>query len=178
MHNIEQLLFICITNSQTQSLLFTVSVPSCSTYVATIADSERRCLKITRKQSTFVSSCQPANDLCLLVALVRLSSGPSAVRVLSWSRGAACSVIGLAGSWSTWKKSQCHLVTLGHTAKPLLWGVFELAWCQGRLCFEYNRDEWLHSSTPPFTNTVIMHLWRMGHWHVEDMADSVWKGGV
>lgn len=52
--------------------------------------------------------------------------------VLLWSRGAAHSVIGLVGSWSTWKKSWCHLVTLGHTANCCQ-GVLEQASCQGRV---------------------------------------------
>lgn len=79
-------------------------------------------LKITRKQSTFGGSCQPANDLCPFAALVRLSSCQSAAGVLLWSRGAACGLIGVAWSCSTWKKSRCHLVTLRHAAKLLAGG--------------------------------------------------------
>lgn len=52
--------------------------------------------------------------------------------VLLWSRGAAHSVIGLVGNWSTWKKSRCHLVTLGHAANCCQ-GVLEQASCQGRV---------------------------------------------
>lgn len=157
------------------------------TYVATNTDNETRGLKITRKQSTFGGTCQPTNDLCPLAALVRLSSCQSAVSVLLWSRGAAHGLIGVAWSCSTWKKSQCHLVTLGHAAKLLHGGEggLELACCQGRVCVEHRGDESLccstlspylppvppspsslsHTppSTSPITNTVIIHLWRVGH---------------
>lgn len=94
------------------------------TYVATTGDNETRALKITRKQSTFGGGCQPANDLCPIVAPVCLSTCQSAMRcgVLLRSRGAACGLIGVAWSCSTWKKSQCHLVTLGHAAKLLAGG--------------------------------------------------------
>lgn len=92
------------------------------TYVATKRDNETRGLKITRKQSTFGGSCQPVNDLCPIAAPVYLSSCQSAAGVLLWSRGAAHSLIGVAWSCSTWKKSQCHLVTLGHAAKLLVGG--------------------------------------------------------
>lgn len=52
------------------------------TYVASNTDNETRHLKITRKQSTFGSSCQPANDLCPIAALVYLSFCQSAAHVL------------------------------------------------------------------------------------------------
>lgn len=93
-----------------------------STYVSTNGDNETRSLKITRKQSTFGSSCQPVNDLCPIAALFYFSACQSAAGVLLGSRGAPCSLIGVAWSCSTWKKSQCHLVTLRHAAKMLAGG--------------------------------------------------------
>lgn len=116
------------------------------TYVATNGDNETRGLKITRKQSTFGSSCQPLNDLCPIAVLVYLSSCQSAAGVLLWSRGSARSLIGVAWSCSTWKKSRCHLVTPGHAAKLPVGGL-ERACCRGGMCVEHVGDESLCCST-------------------------------
>lgn len=150
------------------------------TYVVTNTDNETRCLKITRKQSTIGGSCQPANDLCPIAALVRLSSCQSAACVLLWSRGAAHGLIGVAWSCSTWKKSQCHLVTLGRAAKLLAGGwsghvaeegcvlsTVVMNHCAARLSFPYPSSPPVcptpHPPPHPITNAVIIRLWRVGH---------------